>query len=141
MTQTNTFTYQKLFARNSADMHAWGANKRGKYDFAIAYPDPASLPLTGLLDALQTALQQEGRDLALYLSSAGYYPLREFVAAKLARDRNIHITADDLVLTAGAGQALHILIETLVDPGDVILTEDFTYSGTLYQMRRFRADV
>ena len=32
-------------------------------------------------------------------------------------------------------------IETLIDPGDVILTEDFTYSGTLYQMRRFRADV
>lgn len=141
MTQSNTFQFQQLFARHSADMPSWGANKRGKYDFAIAYPDPASLPLTDLLASLQTALHEEGQNLALYLPSAGYLPLREFVAAKLARDRNIQIAADDLVLTAGAGQALHIIIETLIDPGDVVLTEDFTYSGTLYQMRRFRADV
>ncbi|MCX6045822.1 MAG: PLP-dependent aminotransferase family protein [Chloroflexi bacterium] len=141
MTQSNTFQFQQLFARHSADMPSWGANKRGKYDFAIAYPDPASLPLTDLLASLQTALHEEGQNLALYLPSAGYLPLREFLAAKLARDRNIQVTADDLVLTAGAGQALHMVIETLIDPGDVVLTEDFTYSGTLYQMRRFRANV
>jgi 2-aminoadipate transaminase len=34
-----------------------------------------------------------------------------------------------------------MIIETLVDPGDILFTEDFVYGGTLNQMRRFRADI
>ena len=34
-----------------------------------------------------------------------------------------------------------VLVEALIDPGDVVLTEDFVYSGTLNILRRFRADV
>ena len=34
-----------------------------------------------------------------------------------------------------------MLIEVLIDPGDVALVEDFVYSGTLGQLRRFGADV
>ena len=141
MPDNNTFSYQNLFSRSAPEVRGgWGNMKRGKYDFAIAYPDPASVPLTGLLNSLQQAMDEEGQDLALYLPMAGYRPLREFVAAKLARDRNIQVTADDLVLTAGGGQALHVTFETLIDPGDVVLTEDFTYSGALFQMRRFRGE-
>jgi 2-aminoadipate transaminase len=34
-----------------------------------------------------------------------------------------------------------MLIDALVNPGDVVLTEDFVYSGTLGILRRFRADI
>ena len=141
MTGSNSFSYQHLFARGAAAARPLGAGRRGRYDFAVAYPDPASLPLDGLIESLKQALAEEGRDLALYAHPQGYPPLREFVARKLDRDRNIHVSGDDIILGDGSSQPIHMLIETLVDPGDVLLTEDFVYSGTLAQMRRFQADI
>ena len=141
MTQPNSFSYQKLFSHAAAEPRPLGAARRGKYDFAVAYPDPASLPLDDLVSSLQQALSEEGRDLAVYGHIQGYRPLREWIANKLARDRAIHVSADDIVLGDGSGQPIHMVIETLVDPGDVLITEDFVYSGTLQQMRRFRADI
>ena len=57
------FSYEGLFAKNSQATTTSPAG-RVKYDFAVAYPDPDTLPLDGLVDALKTALDREGRDLA-----------------------------------------------------------------------------
>ncbi len=142
MSGTDQFNYDDLFAKNApAPTGGGGAVRRGKYDFAVAYPDPVSIPFDGLLDSLKEALDEEGGDLALYADRQGYAPLREFVADKLARDRDIHVTADDIVLGDGSGQPIHMLLEVLVDPGDVLLTDDFVYTGTLAQMRRFQGDI
>lgn len=142
MSEPTPFSYSALLSKHAADpVKAGPRPRRGKYDFAVAYPDPASLPLEELTDGLAQALAEEGRELAIYAHPQGYPPLREWIAAKLGRERGIHITADDLILADGSGQPIHMLIETLVDPGDVVITEDFVYSGTLNQLRRFRADM
>lgn len=142
MSESTAFSYAALLAKSAADPVKIGNRpRRSKYDFAVAYPDPASLPLEDLTDALGQALAEEGRELAIYAHPQGYPPLREWIAEKLGRERGIHITADELILGDGSGQPIHMLIETLVDPGDVLITEDFVYSGTLNQMRRFRADL
>ncbi|MAF52737.1 MAG: hypothetical protein CL694_06965 [Chloroflexi bacterium] len=141
MAGTNQFNYDDLFAKNAPAPAGGGAVRRGKYDFAVAYPDPVSIPTDELVDSLKGALDEEGGDLALYADRQGYAPLREFVAGKLARDRDIHVAADDIVLGDGSGQPIHMLLEVLVDPGDVLLTDDFVYTGTLSQMRRFGGDI
>lgn len=135
------FTWAGMYARNATEPKGLGQGKRGRYDFAVAYPDPGSLPLEGLLDGLKQAMDEEGGDLSLYANPQGYTPLREFVAAKLQRDRAINVSADDIILADGSSQPIHIVAETLLDPGDVVLTEDFVYSGTLNTLRRFRADL
>ena len=135
------FTYEKLYARNASEPKGLGLGKRGRYDFAVAYPDPSSLPLAGLLDGLRQAMEEEGGDLSLYAHPQGYTPLREFVAAKLQRDRVINVTAEEIILADGSSQPIHMIAETLLDPGDVALTEDFVYAGTLNTLRRFRADL
>jgi 2-aminoadipate transaminase len=140
MASSQPFSYEEFFARN-VPVTARGANRRAKYDFAVAYPDPDTLPLDGLADAVRTVLGREGRDLAYYPDPAGLPSLRELVAEKLGRDRNIKVTADDIVLTAGSGEAIGMLIQAMTDPGDVLLTEEFVYLGTLRQMRRYGADV
>ncbi|MCY4556259.1 MAG: PLP-dependent aminotransferase family protein [Chloroflexi bacterium] len=134
------FSYDGLFAER-APITTRGANRHAKYDFAVAYPDPDTLPLTGLVDALSTALEREGRDLAYYPVSAGYPPLRELVADKLRRDRQMDVTADDIVLTSGSGEAINMLIQAMTDPGDVLLTEEYVYLGTMRQMRLWGANV
>ena len=86
-------------------------------------------------------MSREGKDLAYYPHPAGLPSLRELVAGKLARDRNIKVSPDDIVLTAGSGEAIGMLIQAMTDPGDVLLTEEHVYLGTLRQMRRYGADV
>ena len=140
MEGSQAFSYETLFAKNAPAgvMRTW---RHPKYDFAVAYPDPDTLPLEGLADALKTSLDREGRDLAYYPTGAGLPSLRQLVVEKLARDRNMKITADDVVLTAGSGEAIAMLIQALTDPGDVALTEDYVYLGTLRQLRRYGAEV
>ena len=142
MPEGNKFSFDGLFSRQAPEARGRaGAVKRGKYDFAVAYPDPKSIPFDGLVEGLQEALKEEGEDLAIYAHPQGYLPLREFVGEKLARDRDIHVTPDDIILGDGSGQPIHMMLEVLINPGDVALTEDFVYSGTLGTLRRFGADI
>ena len=134
------FNYDSLFSATSRDAPP-GSFRHAKYDFAVAYPDPATLPLEELVDSLKSAFEREGRDLAYYSNAAGYQELRRLVAEKLARERDMRVEADDVVLTSGSGEAIGIVIQALTDPGDVVLTEEFVYLGTLNQMRRYGADV
>ena len=141
MADNTAFSYEDLFADDLPDAPPRGGTARAKYDFAVAYPAPETLPLDGIVDALKDGLRDEGRDLAVYPHPQGYTPLREYVAGKLARDRDIHVSADDIVLADGSSQPIHMLAEVLVNPGDVVLTEHFVYSGTLATLRRFGADI
>ena len=140
MPRPQPFSYDKLFAKN-APVSTRTPSRHAKYDFAVAYPDPDNLPLEGLADALKTALDREGRDLAYYPEVNGLASLRQWVAEKLARDRHMKLTADDVVLTAGSGEAIAMVIQALTDPGDVCLTEEYVYLGTMRQMRRYGSTV
>ena len=140
MATSSPFSFDGLYSQVSVPV-VRGENRHAKYDFAVAYPDPETLPLEGLADAVRVALEREGKGLALYPVSTGLPSLREWVAEKLARDRNMRVGVDDIVLTSGSGEAISMIIAALTDPGDVLLTEEYVYLGTLRAMRRFGADV
>jgi 2-aminoadipate transaminase len=134
------FNYDSFFSVNSRNSPP-GTVRHSKYDFAVAYPDPENLPLDDLIESVRAGFEREGKDLAYYSTAAGDPELRKLVAEKLTRERNMTVTADDMVLTSGSGEAIGILIQALTDPGDVVLVEEFVYLGTLNQMRRYGADV
>ncbi len=134
------FSYDGLFAAGVPEVPP-GKTRHAKYDFAVAYPNPDTLPLDGLADAVRSVLSKEGRDLAYYTDPGGYLPLRQLVAERLARSRNMQVDAEGLVLTGGSGEAISMVIQALTDPGDTVLTEEFLYLGTLRSMRRYSANV
>ena len=140
MADAQQFSYEGLFSAH-APVTTRGGNRHAKYDFAVAYPAPETLPLDGLMESLKVALDREGRDLAFYPVAAGLPSLRQFVAEKLARDRDMKVSVDDIILTSGSGEGIAMLIQALTDPGDVILTEECVYLGTLRQMRLWGGDV
>jgi 2-aminoadipate transaminase len=80
-------------------------------------------------------------ELAYYPHQLGALELREYTAEKLAADRGFTVTADEIALTNGSGEALGLVIQALTDPGDIVLAEEFVYMGTTSQLRRFGADV
>ena len=51
------------------------------------------------------------------------------------------MSIEDVVLTSGSGEAIGMLIQAMTNPGDVLLTEEYVYLGTLRQMRRYGAEV
>ena len=120
---------------------ARSAHPAARYKFGVAYPDPDSLPLEELVECLREELQRAGRSLARYPHPLGYPPLREWLAARLAATRGFSVDADAIMLGSGSNEPNFLVAQALVDPGDVVLAEEFTYAGTLGFLRRFGADI
>ena len=138
--ETGRFSYEELLSRNMP-ISVPPPFPTAKYDFAVAYPDPDTIPLDGLGDSLKTALDREGRDLVYYPDAAGLLSLRQLVAEKLARDRNMTVDPEHVVMTSGSSEAIGMLIQALTDPGDTVVTEEYVYLGTLRQLRRYGVNV
>lgn len=112
-----------------------------KYPFVMSYPDPANLPILEAHAAMGEVLAEVGSTESVYPDTQGYPPLREFIAQRLGERRDFSVDPDDILLTEGSGQAIHFVTEALVDPGDVVIVDDFVYGGTLWSLRRFGADI
>ncbi|EPN6628666.1 PLP-dependent aminotransferase family protein [Raoultella ornithinolytica] len=95
-----------------------------------ALPDPAWLPV----DTLQRALQTAGRRLDVrgqsYSLPPGRADLRRKIAARAAQWGAL-FGADDLIITAGATQALRLALRAVCQPGDAVAIEQPAYFGTL----------
>ena len=139
-----TFSYDTLYSEKSIDTPL-NPVAHAKYDFAVAYPAPETLPLDGLIQALQTAVDSDSEkvlaEMAYYPQQLGALELREYTAAKLKADRGFTVDPGEIALTNGSGEALGLVIQALTNPGDVVLAEEFVYMGTTAQLRRFGADV
>ena len=132
--------FENIISKSIPNLTPPKEHPRPKYDFGVAYPDPESIPVAELINSLSTGLEEEGKELAFYPHPDGYTPLRKFVSKKL-QDRNIEIGPEQIVLTDGSLESIYMVSEVLIDSGDVVLTEKYTYSGTLRIFNRFRAEV
>lgn len=98
--------------------------------FAGGLPDPAQFPKQAISDSFQRVLANNGLDALQYHNAKGYLPLREQLAARLARE-NTHIDANEIILTQGAQQGLDLTAKLLLNKGDHIVVEAPTYVGAL----------
>ena len=113
-----------------------------KYLFSTTFTDPHTIPYQGLSEALSRAMRrQNGADLALYPPPQGHEALRELIAEDLEQKRGLKTSRDAIFLTAGAGGAVQTVLDAFIDPGDVVLAEEFAYMGTLRQLLERRAEV
>lgn len=74
-------------------------------------------------------LRSPPRELLGYGDPAGYLHLRESIAAHLKAARAVRCDADQVIIVAGAQQALDLTARILLDPGDTAWFEDPCYSG------------
>ena len=132
------FAYPHLFGKNvPPPAPRWPGN--AKFNFIGGHNDRALVPIEGLIAATAAALRRDGADLALYSlgqGPQGYPPLRRFVADKVARWRGIAAAPEDVLITQGSGQAIDLINQVLLEPGDTVILEEFTYGGYLTKLRR-----
>lgn len=96
-----------------------------RFDFRAGRTDVRGLPIAELQGAWQRAvakLREHGND----FDPLGWPPLRAAIARSLA-GRGIAKSADEVLVTCGAQQALDLVARALVEPGDVVAMEDPGY--------------
>lgn len=96
-------------------------------NFAELWPDGDRFPVDAWRAAMDAVLQRAGARLLGYGQSANGLPeLRELLAAS-AHDIDPGLTADQVLVTAGAQQALDLVLRTFCTPGDTVVVMQPSY--------------
>jgi 2-aminoadipate transaminase len=98
--------------------------------FGGGYPDASLFPAEQLESVFREVIRAPGGAAMQYAPSDGLPRLREQIAELMCRDGTT-CRAEDVLILQGSQQGLDFAAKMLVDPGDVIITEDPTFLGAL----------
>lgn len=99
--------------------------------FAGGLPNPISFPVAKLQEGINRAIELNGSKVFQYSSTAGYLPLRQYIADKYNRTHNLDISPNDILLTTGSQQALSLIAQVTINSGDGIIIEEPGYLGAI----------
>ncbi len=108
---------RKMFEEGSARKAKFGAEN--VFDFSLGNPNlepPAKFQqvLLGLAQSPESGLHA-------YMANAGLPETRQAVAEYLGRHNRATFTAEDVVMTVGAGGALNVVLKTILNPGEEVI--------------------
>lgn len=91
------------------------------YDFSLGNPNvPAPAKLN---NAIKEVLDNEETTFVHgYMSNAGYEDVREAVADSLNKRFGTDFGVNNIIMTVGAAGGLNVILKTLLNPGDEVLT-------------------
>ncbi|WP_141735015.1 aminotransferase-like domain-containing protein [Oligoflexus tunisiensis] len=95
-----------------------------------ATPAPALLPLKSLQRSMMAAGRELGPESCLYELPSGNVELRRQIAQR-ASQSGCRTAADDIVITSGCMEALHVALASVAKPGDTIAVECPLFFGIL----------
>ena len=95
--------------------------RQGRSIIHLELGEPDFHPAAPVVDALRSAVAA-GRD--RYCSTRGVPALREAIADYLKRTRNVHTTAEHVLVAPGCKMALSLAMMALIEPGDEVLFPD-----------------
>jgi 2-aminoadipate transaminase len=115
-----------------------------KYNFVGGHNDPTLIPVEELIEAAARVLRREGANVALYnlgQGPQGFVGLREFVAKKVKQGRGIACSADDVLITSGSGQGIDLVNQVLLERGDTVIVEEYSYGGAISKLNRLGVNI
>lgn len=108
---------RKMFEEGARLKERYGADK--VFDFSLGNPNLS--PPNAFNEELKRIASAEIPGKHMYMPNAGYPETRATVAAALSSARGVALTANQIVMTCGAGGALNVILKTLLDPGDEVI--------------------
>ena len=124
-------------AREALEAHrtlAGSGGREGCINFADLHLDPRLFPVEEFRACLARAMKRGGASLLAYGDPMGFRPLREYLARRMAL-HGIAATADEILVTSGAQQALDLVLRLVAGPGRSVAVESPTYSLFLPLLR------
>lgn len=128
--QQSVLAQDKVTRSKVSDLKRDAALHPQLISFASGIGDANLFPAEDIRKALQSVMRRDGIAALDYGERSGYGPLRESIAHILA-SQGIQTLPENILITAGSQQALSLVSQLLLNPGDVILVESPTYSGAL----------
>ena len=90
------------------------------FDFSLGNPDVP--PPVEVGTALRSIAETADRPYAFgYMPNSGYPSLREKMAESLAREQEMPISAEDVLMTCGAAGGLNSLFRAVLEPGEEVI--------------------
>lgn len=103
-------------------------------------PNISGLPIDFLAEMTARLLRERGPEALQYGSGQGEIAMREQIV-EVQRHDAVDTHPDDVVVTTGSQQALDLVTQIFIDPGDVIVAEAPSYVGALGVFRSYEADI
>lgn len=128
-------TAKKIKASEIREILAIIRERKDVISLAGGIPDPRTFPKKELLEITKVVLEKYG-DMALqYSETKGILEVREMLSHFLWENRAISVDAENILITTGSQQALDLIARALLDPGDVVITENPSYLAALGAFR------
>jgi aspartate aminotransferase len=108
---------RKMFEEGIARKAKYGADN--VFDFSLGNPNLE--PPAKFKEVLRELAEDPSPGLHAYMPNAGLVATREAVAAYLSKHNRRTFSADDIVMTVGAGGALNVVLKTLLNPGEEVV--------------------
>ncbi len=98
-------------------------------------PDPAVFRIEDTAEAMDTALSRSGASALGYSPNPGVTALREYLAERSGRLFGIPAGTENIMISSGGLEGIRLALVALLNPGDVLLTENPTYMAALHLCR------
>ncbi|MGB4600456.1 MAG: pyridoxal phosphate-dependent aminotransferase [Trichlorobacter sp.] len=108
---------RKMFEEGEKLRQQYGAEH--VYDFTLGNPDVE--PPAAFGEVLRQLANHPLPGMHRYMNNAGYPETRAAVAARLTRDAGLPVTAEQVIMTCGAGGALNVVLKTILNPGEEVI--------------------
>ncbi|WP_045387618.1 PLP-dependent aminotransferase family protein [Vibrio rotiferianus] len=104
-------------------------------NFVSVYPDPNLYPRNSINKSLTSAVSHMPTSSALDNLPPGNKALRQLIAKRYAAE-GITVRPDEIVITAGALEALNLSLQAVTKAGDWVVVESPTFYGALQSLQR-----
>ncbi len=108
---------RRMFEEGNARKARFGAEN--VYDFSLGNPDLE--PPARFKEILRSLIDDPRPGQHSYMPNAGYQETRAAVADYLSRQSGLPFTANEVVMTVGAGGALNVVLKTILNPGEEVI--------------------
>lgn len=102
-------------------------------------PSPDAFPAKELEEISDRLFKENPIGLLQYSVTEGYAPLRDFLKKFMKENYSVGSDSDDILITTGAQQIMDFATKSLVNEGDVIITEAPSFIGSLNTFRSYNA--
>ena len=102
-------------------------------------PSPDAFPVKELEEISARLFKENPIALLQYSVTEGYPKLREYLTKYMKEKYDIGSELDDILITTGAQQIMDFSTKSLVNEGDVIITEAPSFIGSLNSFRAYNA--
>lgn len=102
-------------------------------------PSPEAFPIEEIKEISSRLLEENPIGVLQYSVTEGYPQLRETLKEYMKSHHNVGKDFDDILITTGAQQIMDLATKSLVNEGDVVITEAPSFIGSLNTFRSYNA--